>query len=442
MALRTTLGAPHRLATSTSLALVLVACGASPVGDPGNGLEDTGSATAAINLAPTNVQCVTIKVVGKRTVDFSFNVAPQTSTVFDLQGLPFGKDSFSAKAYAQPCATVISTTPPSYLSDTVTATVDANVSPTIALQMAPPQPDAGTATVGLDFPMMTPPKVTEFPLTPISNPATIVTGPDGNLWFTEAGRNAVGRMAPDGTLTEFELSGAVVIPLGIAAGSDGNLWVTSINPVISRVTPSGVVTTFTVPTPNGGAYGITAGPDGALWFTESGADRIGRITVAGSITEFPVAPNSHPHNITTGSDGNLWFTMASAAKIGRLTLGGALTEFPIPSGSVAYDIAAGPDGNLWFTQPEAQKIARLGTNGTITEFAAGGPPYGICAGPDGNVWFGMASPDFIARVTPTGGVTAFAIPTPDAGILSCTSGPDGKVWFVENLENRIGNITP
>ena len=32
--------------------------------------------------------------------------------------------------------------------------------------------------------------------------------------------------------------------------------------------------------------GITAGPDGALWFTNSGNDSIGRITVAGVVTNF------------------------------------------------------------------------------------------------------------------------------------------------------------
>jgi hypothetical protein len=33
---------------------------------------------------------------------------------------------------------------------------------------------------------------------------------------------------------------------------------------------------------------IAAGPDGALWFTEFNANQIGRITPAGSITEYAV----------------------------------------------------------------------------------------------------------------------------------------------------------
>jgi streptogramin lyase len=55
-------------------------------------------------------------------------------------------------------------------------------------------------------------------------------------------------------------------------------------------------------------YGITAGPDGALWFTQFAANKIGRITTAGVVREFPLPTlNSHPTGITSGSDGALWF---------------------------------------------------------------------------------------------------------------------------------------
>jgi hypothetical protein len=47
--------------------------------------------------------------------------------------------------------------------------------------------------------------------------------------------------------------------------------------------------------------GITVGPDGALFFTENAGNKIGRITTAGVITEFPIpTENSQPNGITTG----------------------------------------------------------------------------------------------------------------------------------------------
>ena len=64
------------------------------------------------------------------------------------------------------------------------------------------------------------------------------------------------------------------------------------------------------PTPGAGPAGITAGPDGALWFTEIGANKIGRITTLGVVTnEFTVpTANSDPVFISVGPDGALWFT--------------------------------------------------------------------------------------------------------------------------------------
>ena len=52
------------------------------------------------------------------------------------------------------------------------------------------------------------------------------------------------------------------------------------------------VTVQTFPVPSGAANlsDIVAGPDGALWFTENGTNKVGRITTAGQITEYPV-PN-------------------------------------------------------------------------------------------------------------------------------------------------------
>jgi virginiamycin B lyase len=49
-----------------------------------------------------------------------------------------------------------------------------------------------------------------------------------------------------------------------------------------------VITEFPTPTVNSGPAGITTGPDGALWFTEL-VGKIGRITITGVITEFPMA---------------------------------------------------------------------------------------------------------------------------------------------------------
>jgi streptogramin lyase len=150
-----------------------------------------------------------------------------------------------------------------------------------------------------------PVRITEFPIPTFNSyPADgITSGPDGNIWFTEANGNNIGRITNAGKITEFPVPTANSSPRQITTGSDGNLWFTELIGGIGRITPAGEITEFPIGT---SVVGITAGPDGNLWFTESIAGRIGRITPAGEITgEFPIpTPESIPIGITAGPDGN------------------------------------------------------------------------------------------------------------------------------------------
>jgi streptogramin lyase len=75
------------------------------------------------------------------------------------------------------------------------------------------------------------------------------------------------------------------------------------------MTLSGAWMSFPTPSSNPNALGITAGPDGALWFVEALSNKIGRITVGGTVSEFAIpTANSGAMAIVAGPDGNLWFT--------------------------------------------------------------------------------------------------------------------------------------
>jgi streptogramin lyase len=308
----------------------------------------------------------------------------------------------------------------------------------------------------------------------------ITTGPDGNLWFTDAGETGpgavgvgngrIGRITPSGTITEFSLPSTSNSPVAITAGPDGNLWFTASGVgTIGRITPSGRVTQFPLPTGSGTPEAITAGPDGNLWFTGtefavgsngvSLSGRIGRITPSGTITEFSLPSTSNsPVAITAGPDGNLWFTESGVGMIGRITPTGTITEFPLPTAnSNPFGITAGPDGNLWFTEADAGMIGRITPSGTISEFlipAAGRTgPWVITAGSDGNLWFTEFDADKIGRITPSGSISEFPIPTAHSTPFGITAGPDGNLWFtvtegvfghsgISVGAKTIGRITP
>jgi virginiamycin B lyase len=287
--------------------------------------------------------------------------------------------------------------------------------------------------------------ITEFAPLPTagSQPDAVTTGPDGNIWFTEVGQvNRIGRIAPDGTLLGETPLAANSLPEGITAGPDGNIWFTEANAnKVGRVNTAGVLLGETaIPTANSQPLGITTGPDGALWFVESSGNKIGRIATDGTILGETFIPttNSLPTGITTGPDGNLWFTefAQTANKIGKITPAGAITEFTLPTASSApSNITTGPDGALWFTEQNGEKIGRIAVSGAITEFAIPTPtggPNSITTGPDGNLWFSEVGSGRIGQITPAGFVAAeFVVPTANSSPTGITIGPHGSLVFAE-----------
>jgi virginiamycin B lyase len=235
--------------------------------------------------------------------------------------------------------------------------------------------------------------------------------------------------------------------LRIAPGPDGALWfVEYLGNKIGQITTAGVITEYPVPTATAGPAGITTGPDGALWFTELGANKIGRITTAGAITEFPVpTPGSQPGGIIAGPDGALWFTEFVGNKIGRITTAGTVTEYLVPTfGTGPSGITAGPDGAIWFTEYAGNHIGRITTAGVIAEYlipTPGSVPVAIAPGPDGALWFVEFTGNNIGRITTSGVIAEYPIPTPASGPAGIVTGPDGALWFLEDQGNKLGRAT-
>jgi virginiamycin B lyase len=205
-------------------------------------------------------------------------------------------------------------------------------------------------------------------------------------------------------------------------GSDGNVWFSEHNGNrMGRITLAGELTEFDIPTPASQPRAIALGRDGNIWFGEFAAGKIGRVTPRGVITEFAIpTPDSGPRALAAGPDGNIWFSEFRAGKIGRITPQGAITEFPMPRpNSGPGDITAGADGAMWFVelsgnmdglQPDGGRIGRITMNGRITEFALPDrtpSPINIAVGPDRNVWYTRGSK--VGRVGAKGQITEFEL---------------------------------
>jgi streptogramin lyase len=281
------------------------------------------------------------------------------------------------------------------------------------------------------------------------------------LWFTNGGQYKVGRITPSGVITQFDLPAIVGGPSSITSGPDGNIWITT-NALgqgrqdwIVRLGRDGAVTQFPAGAGSGdfstGPQGITPGPDGNLWFTEFWANRIGRMTPVGALTEFPIPTvESGPRGIVAGRDGNLWFVEShfNHTGVARITTAGVVTEYSLGGSALDQlqptDIVAGQDGNLWLNQthPSAPQgeIVRVTPDGTLKVFAMpkGTRPSGMASGPDGNIWFTDWSENRIGRMSPAGTLRQFPLLRRLAQPVGIVAGPGGRMWFTE--ASRIASI--
>jgi virginiamycin B lyase len=162
---------------------------------------------------------------------------------------------------------------------------------------------------------------------PSNAPFGMTLGPDGAMWFgiftsgcTEQGY--LGRIVPSsGTITTVPIpAGAYSCPFGLTTGSDHALWFTlACDPGgIGRYDPvKGTFTEYAIPTQAAKPHGIVAGADGAIWFGEWAVAKIGRITTAGAVSEYPLLTQTYTQGFTVGPDGAVWFTELSG-NVGRI----------------------------------------------------------------------------------------------------------------------------
>jgi streptogramin lyase len=316
--------------------------------------------------------------------------------------------------------------------------------------------------------------LTEFAL-PFSScqPNQIVTGPDGNLWFTEDAatpigngqdEDHIGRITPDGTITKFGLPTVFSGPLGIATGLDGNVWFTEsaatlVSPgqfrnFIGRITPDGTITEFQVPTPYAEPLDIVVGSDGNLWFTEFNGQAVERITPSGVISEFRSASFIGGLGITTGPDGNLWLTQSTGSYVVRLTTAGAATFYSTPTpNAYPLGITVGPDGNIWFSEDNVNNIGEIFIDPTTMSLAAPSVTYGAhglvtvtVAGPSpsvmpsGTVFLTVDSKCFMANLND--GSATFDVGVLPAGSYEVTATFANQLTFQASSASSALQISP
>jgi virginiamycin B lyase len=94
---------------------------------------------------------------------------------------------------------------------------------------------------------------------------------------------------------------------------------------VGRISPQGEITEFDIPSPTGSPTNVAVGPDRNVWYTKGAT--LGRVTPDGVITEFPLSANARGVGLTAGSDrqpparlaNRLWYADGTGNKIAYLT---------------------------------------------------------------------------------------------------------------------------
>jgi streptogramin lyase len=245
-------------------------------------------------------------------------------------------------------------------------------------------------------------------------------------------------------------------PYAITKAYDGSMWFTERGAnKLGRISTTGVLTEYAIPTANSAPEAIAASPDGYVWFTERYGKKIGRINQAGgAISEFTVPGyGAYPTAITyVAATNKVWFASvesSSVARLGRISATGTFTMLPSANtAAVITSLVGDASGNLWVTRVSSRwgdSISKVNTtgNGSWTHYklpTAGSSPQSITLGSDGNYWFTERNSNRIGKITTTGVITEYQLAT-GSGPQTIVSGPNGNLYFTMKSSNKVGQIT-
>jgi virginiamycin B lyase len=146
----------------------------------------------------------------------------------------------------------------------------------------------------------------------------VAVGPDGTVWATVQGVDALLRIAPNGDKAIIDVPIRQAGLSDIALARDGSVWFLAAGANTIGRYANGRFEAFAVPTPNAGLTALAVAPDGAAWFSALRAHRIGRVH-GGVVTEFKLPrDNARPIGIAVDADNTVWYADL-AGWIGKLS---------------------------------------------------------------------------------------------------------------------------
>ena len=205
----------------------------------------------------------------------------------------------------------------------------------------------------------------EIPLGPRAAPHGVIVGPDGGVWITEGGQNAIVRFDPrTRKLRTWPLpKDAANANLNtLTFDKAGRVWFTGQSGIYGRVDP--VKDEVKVwPAPRGaGPYGITTTPSGEVYYVSLAGSYLGHIdTETGRATVLdPPTRDQGARRVWSDSKGRLWISYWNTGHVGMYDPGtGAWHEWKLPGQAHAYAVWVDPQDKVWLTDWSTNAIVRF-----------------------------------------------------------------------------------
>ncbi len=207
--------------------------------------------------------------------------------------------------------------------------------------------------------------------------------------------------------------------------------------------PAGTLKQFKVPTANSQPRAVHRGHRVHV----RSPSRIGRITPAGSITEFDAnCQDCILTDIVQGPANILYITSNNPILLRfDVATGTVLAPIDMPnSNAVAGDLAVRGD-DIWFTDFNNQSLWRYNiTAGAFTQSPLQIQPADVAIDGAGSAWFTAPVDNTVNRLNPAPG-TVESFPVPDGlSPWAITIATDGQIWFTSRCRStvRVGRLDP
>lgn len=223
----------------------------------------------------------------------------------------------------------------------------------------------------------------------------LAIGPEGNAWLASF-EPRFGQLQPSGRWATVKIRDVEFVE-GSTSARSGGIWFTKRGrsgiDTVGRIYPNGRVTERPLPHRESGPGSIVEAKNGDVWFTEYFSSRIGRLTPSGRLIEYKVGRYAELSGITADSKGQVWFT-TSSREVWWINTSGEKKRRKLPKDVTAFNIVAAADGTLWFGIGKPGRIGRMTPTGKFNEVKLHDPGMyleDLMAGREGNIFYTASS---------------------------------------------------